>query len=530
MMLAEDTDLCKKSMFIGRDMPWVLEQWSQRAPEKHFLHWEPNHGTARSWTFLEFRNEVLKVAQGLQESGIGRGERVLLHLDNCPEFLTCWFACAYIGASAVCTNTRSVAKELRYFSEHSTVVAVVTNTRYMDRIREARIPVKFTVLVCSDVVTDQDIVLPSDAVCVEYSEYLKLTGEFDIRDPDPDLEVGINYTSGTTSLPKAVVFTHANALWACQANASNFRIGSDDITLLHLPLYHINAFSYSMLSSLWVGGTIVLLPKFSASRFWSISMIYGCTWTSMIRFAMLAIYEQEVPDHEYKLWLVGISHPSNSEHFGVNFLPFWSMTETVSQGIVGDPNHPGPAMCIGRQAAGYDICIRDPHGKPVKLGSSGKLFIKGVRGVSLFKEYLNNPDANKNSFDGDWFDTGDIVRTDTKGNLFFADREKDIIRVGGENVSAAEVENVVKKTGLVGDCAVVAQRHSMLEEVPVVFVEKAKGAQCDVMEAIVMACESNLADFKVVRKVLFVEELPRNSVGKIEKKVLRDSLPSIQKE
>jgi crotonobetaine/carnitine-CoA ligase len=146
----------------------------------------------------------------------------------------------------------------------------------------------------------------------------------------------------------------------------------------------------------------------------------------------------------------------------------------------------------------------------------------------MFKEYFRNQDANEKAFDENgWFDTGDVIVMDKEGDLYFGDREKDMLKVGAENVAASEIEAVVLETGWVGECAVVGQKHSMLDEVPVVFVIPNESAPDNLAELIIDACKTNLADFKVVRDVLIVEEFPRSTLEKIAKNELRDRLPEI---
>ena len=209
------------------------------------------------------------------------------------------------------------------------------------------------------------------------------------------------------------------------------------------------------------------------------------------------------------------------------------MTETLTQGIVTDSEHPGPKGTIGRVAPEYEIQIRDPEGTTVHLGDAGHLFIRGVRGVSLFKEYYRNKQANESAFDEHgWFDTGDIIRIDEQGWLYFSDRDKDMLKVGAENVAASEIETVILQSGLADECAVVAQKHAMLDEVPAVFLipnkrGEALGEQA-LSEQVIAYCRENLPDFKVVRSVHVVEELPRSTLNKVAKNELRDRLPAIE--
>ncbi|MFT5101429.1 MAG: crotonobetaine/carnitine-CoA ligase, partial [Planctomycetaceae bacterium] len=162
----------------------------------------------------------------------------------------------------------------------------------------------------------------------------------------------------------------------------------------------------------------------------------------------------------------------------------------------------------------------------------GVLHIRGVRGVSLFKEYYRNPEANQSAFDDQgWFDTGDLVRVDKQGWLYFSDREKDMLKVGAENVAASEIESVIMQTGLIEESAVVAQKHYMLDEVPVAFVIlNAAGLaieEQDLKAKLIAHCTTNLASFKVIKDIHVVTELPRSTLEKIAKNELRARLQPI---
>ena len=222
--------------------------------------------------------------------------------------------------------------------------------------------------------------------------------------------------------------------------------------------------------------------------------------------------------------------PIVTEMFNLKMIGWWGMTETLTQGIVTDVDHPGPSETIGRVAPEYEIQIRKEDGTQAQPGERGLLFIRGVRGVSLFKEYYRNEAANKSAFDENgWFETGDIIRVDDSGYLFFSDRDKDMLKVGAENVAASEIEIVVMETGLVNECAVVAQKHYMLDEVPVVFVIPNAQAPANIVETILQHCVVNLASFKVPKAVHLVDELPRSTLEKVAKNELRKRLPAITK-
>jgi len=209
------------------------------------------------------------------------------------------------------------------------------------------------------------------------------------------------------------------------------------------------------------------------------------------------------------------------------------MTETISHGLVGDHLLRNRPMTTGRPAPGYGIRILREDRTPVEPGETGQLECYGRRGIELFLEYLGNPKATAESFTPDgWFITGDRVRLETDGNLTFSDRDKDMLKVGGENVAASEIERVVAQVPGVYENAVVGQKHMMLDEVPVVFVIPAPGldadARADLSRRILAECRAKLADFKVPREVRIVDTMPRSTIEKVHKGELRKLLPTAE--
>lgn len=509
----------------GLDIPWMLEQWVERTPDKVAMVWEPFTGEPATWTYRELALRSRHYAKSLSDRGVKHGDFVVIHLDNSPEFMIAWLACAYLGAVAVSTNTHSVARDLTYFAEHTNAVCAITQPQFAGMVSGACQDISFLV------VTDNNAGEPADVdTGVDHIPFADVFSSepIDIRQPDCEANLSVQFTSGTTSRPKAVLWSHANGLWAGKIGATHLRLLHDDRTLIFMPLFHTNAQGWSMLPTLWTGGTFVLQPRFSASRFWDLSLKYQLTWLSTIPFAFKAIAGQPVPDHQYRFWGTAAHLAGIAEHFKVKVIGWWGMTETITQGIVSDFDHPGVDRSIGRAAPEYDIEIRHPDGTLVAPGERGLLFIRGTRGVSIFKEYYRNDEANAKAFDDNgWFETGDIVQVDEAGNLFFSDRDKDMLKVGAENVAASEIESVIMLTGVASECAVVAQKHYMLDEVPVAFVIPTPGAN-EVEQTVMDFCRENLADFKVPREVILVDELPRSTLEKIAKAELRARLPAIE--
>ena len=516
-------------MVQGRDVPWLLKQWVSRTPEKPFLIWAPHEGDHITWTYQEFNEDVLAISTAMQQHGIKRGDRILIHLENSPEFLIAYFACAYLGAVAVLTSPRATVREIQYFCEHTEVTVAVTQTRFISLVEESTDNLKCIFLVDDGEITPKPINNhPSRRV--RWQEALFTPPYVHLRSPDPMLDLRVKFTSGTTSLPKAVLSTHANSIFAAQQTAQQYALKHDDVCQVLSPLFHNNGLAVQVMSTLWVGGTLLLQPKFSASNFWEPALKYKATWTSLPgSFFIQALLPYPVPKHHFRFWYLAVL-PDVEAHFKVKTRGHWGMTEMIALPIVGDPHHNGPTMNIGRPAPGTQIAIRNEDGSPTQPGETGELFVKGVRGITIFKEYLNNPEANRDSFDEHgWFKTGDRIRMDTNGNLYFADRKKDMLRVGGENVAASELESVIYQTGWIKECAVVGQKHHMLEEVPVTFVIPNEHAPQNLKEALIDHCCKQLASHKVIRDVHILDDFPRATLGKIAKHKLRDSLPKITK-
>lgn len=514
--------------FPNKDIPWLLKHWADQTPDKAFLIWEPKEQAgSREWTYQAFWQDANRVACGLIDKGIRQGDKVLIHAENCPEMVLSWYACAIIGAVAVTTNVRCIGEELEYFAEHSDAVGCITQPQFYGELKTHAKTLQWFVL--SD--NNAGEVPPAEQLNHGQPGFDSLMDKGDVapaRIAEPMLPVGIQYTSGTTSLPKAVVHTHANALWGGRTNSQNQLNTPNDVYLTFLPFFHVNAQSWCIWNMLWVGGTVVLQPKFSASRFWELSLKHKVTIASMIPFCFKAIGTQEVPAHHYRIWTTGIIMPQLEDWFKVKTFACWGMTETVAHGTRSDLHHHTPNMNIGLPTPGYEFAIIDAQtGEQCPSEVSGELCVRGTRGVQLFYEYYKNPEANAKAFTDDgWFKTGDMVRLGADGYFYFSDRDKDLLKVGAENVSARQIEEVIYELqGCFDEVAVVAQKHDMLDEVPVVFAIKSPYSQESeeqLREKLMAHCEAKLADFKRPRAVYFLPDFPRVTLEKTAKNKLRD--------
>lgn len=517
----------------GHDLNWLLDHRAATRPEHPFLIWEPFAGPQETWTYRRFRDRVLRLAAGLAQRGVRAGEAVLIHLDNGPAFELAWFACARLGAIAVTTNTRSAGDELRYFAEHCRAVAAVTSPEYLPLFERHAGQLRWVA------VTDRQwdgtlLPVPSGAVAFNAID----------GDPAAGLEAlpvtpwrygSVQYTSGTTSRPKGVLWTHGNALCAAQACALHQRLSADSVHLVTMPQFHTNARTYSILPAMWVGGSVVLTPKFSASRFWEVSARHGCTHASMLRFFCRILLQQDAPaQHSFQVWNAGSKDDRLTEHLGLRSLGHYGSTESVGPALVTDLASEARHGTMGHPAPGYQVRVVDEDDRRVAPGAAGLMQLRGMRGAQLFCEYLHSPQATRENFTADgWFITGDRVLVGEDGALSFVDRAKDMLKVAGENVSPAEVERVILEVPEVDEVAVVGRPDEMRGDLPVAFVlprttvpASEHGALAQRVQA---ACRSRLANFKVPTEVHVVTEMPRSTLEKINKVALRQRLiPSPQ--
>lgn len=517
--------------FVGQDVPWLLAERARLQGDRPYIVWDPFEGEGQAWSYAAFAQAVGRVAAGMADRGIVAGDFVLIHLGNCPEFLIAWHACSRLGAIAVTTNTRSSPDELAYYATNCGAVAAVTQPSLAAAVAASSSALRWIAVT----ETDQGSAPAAETRLEGTIAFSELNGDpanIRKRRRDPLALNSVQYTSGTTSRPKGVVWTHANILWGARNVATNLALTERDVGYAFFPLFHTNSLMYASLGSLWAGASFVLVPRYSASRFWGRAIRHGCTWTCTSPFVFKTLEAQPVPDgpHSFRLLGSGTSDPPAARAiFGARGLGWFGMTETVGHPIIGYLELPNRPLAMGRPAPGYEVAVVREDGSHVAFGETGMLMVRGTPGISLFYEYLNDPAATAAAFDAaGWMHTGDLATPYEDGCIRYEGRGKDMIRVGAENVAAAEVERVIAKVPGVFEVAVVGGPHELLGEVPVAFVipAGAEGVEGEsgLVDAVLSACRQLLADFKVPRHVILVPEFPRATLNKVSKKDLRRRL------
>lgn len=509
--------------FQGQDAAELLRARAVARGAHPLLIWAPFDALPRTWSYAGFAHDVSCIAGGLLKRGIRPKDRVLIHFENCPETLIARFACLWIGAIAVLSNAALTGLELRDVVEAAGVRAAITQPKFAGLLAQHCPQLEW--IAVSETDAGETPAASSRPAKAEGFAAL-MDAPAPKRAPDPTADALMLFTTGTTSRAKGVIWTHANVLWGGKLGALQNGLRADDVYHIFLPLFHVVGFSWSFLPTLYAGATTVLQPRFSGSRFWPTALEHGATVSSQVKFTTNVLAQQPTPAHRLRQFITASHTPKVAQHFGVREIGGWGMTEMVAEGIVGDPWSEFPNRAIGRPSLGYRIFIEDDDGQPVKPGETGHLFVGGIRGLSIFRAYDNNSEANAAAFDSHGrFITGDRVVLLDNGLIEFGDRTKDVIKVGGEGVSGGEVEVAIGAVEGVREVAVVGRSDETMGEVVVAFVILTAGADAEATRTRILEhCRGSLAKFKVPREIHVVEDFPRIGFGKVAKVKMREQL------
>ena len=518
----------------NRTLREILEYRAETDPEKLFVLFDDIDGGITSHSYADFDRCVNRTAHMLQSLGVGSGDKINLHLSNCLEFLLLWFAAAKINAVIMPTNVAATAGELEYLIDHSECRLIFTQSAYLEVAREvqgrcARVE---AIVVCGasghgDSNGDSDV----DA---QFFDDLVSAGPDERPDTHCDRsgEVGILYTSGTTSRPKGVLVTNANYVYAGETVAKAVCLTREDCHLVVMPLFHGNAQYYSTMSTLVTGASMVLSSRFSASRFFDQAIRHECTVSSLfsapMRMLLAQPRRQELAENKLRAVLFAQCVTQDQlddwqDRFDAPLLQLWGMTETMGPPLMNPIHFRRDNMSMGLPVMGYRVQLVDEQGSPVARGEIGQIVVAGEPGRTLMKGYFKNQKATADTIRDGWLWSGDNARQDDDGYFHFVDRAKDMIKRAGENVAASEVEAVILTHPQVFDCAVIGVPDPIRDEsiVAVVVIVEGESVQED---TIIAWCQGRLANFRVPERIEFRRTLPRTSVGKIQKHLLRAEL------
>ena len=509
-------------------MPWdttigqVLDRITDIDPDKTFVEI-----SEAAYSYGEIRDGVLRTAAMFREMGVTHGDRVGLFMPNAIEYLYCWFGLSELGAISVPINTAYRRDETAYILNNAEAVALVTDPSLADvagAAADLAPSIRHRILRGDEPAGDG---WTSFRHSFDRSEPLA-----DPPDVSPDDVSMLVYTSGTTGNPKGVMVTHRMYAAAGQGFKYWTQATSDDRFFTCLPFYHANIQYYSTMGALATGATLVIVDRFSASRFWGQVREAQATVVNFIGMMMPVLAKNpEQPDDADNTVRLFYGSPSFSpeflaefeERFATDIIVGFGMTETCygtiegirenrRSGSSGRPRqHPDPRFENTARIADAET------GAHVGPNTVGEITIKNP---AVMPGYWRNDEQNRETLRDGWLYTGDLGWLDDDGFLYFVDRKKDIIRRRGENISSQEVENVIKANPNVLDCAVVAVPSELGEDEVKAYVTPREGATVD-PEQMVYWCAEHLAYFKVPRYWEVRDELPRTPSLRVRKDVLR---------
>jgi len=505
-------------------LPELLDRRSQEYPHKPFLIVEDKNGIIEEYRYREFVDKTERVAAGFASLGIKKGDAVVLHLPNCAEFVLSWFALARLGAITVPSNTSNKANELEYVISHSEAVACVIWRDYSDLLRSPLLkglPIRNWILARESANRETELV---------FEELLATSSPSTRVAVDPEDVVELLYTSGTTARPKGVMVTHANCVRSGKRAALTGGLSKSSRCITSLPAFHANAQSTTILAALAAGGTCILIEEYSASKFWAQVRHHRASCVSLVAMQVRTLLAQPIKtderDHALKSNFYAINVLDSEKdafelRFGVRLLNGYGLSEAFTivtrVPLEGDRRWPS----VGIPAPDRTVRIVDDDGLEVPPGVNGEIIVSGTPGLTLMSGYFKDMSATQHAIRDGWLYTGDNGHIDKGGFLYFVDRKKDIIKRAGENVSPTEVESVLLRHPKVLEAAVLGVPDAIRDEAVKAYVVAVEGALVE-SEELRAFCSAELASFKVPSVIEFRNSLPKTSVGKIEKKLLKE--------
>ncbi|MBC5783763.1 AMP-binding protein [Ramlibacter sp. USB13] len=511
-----------------------------RAPANEFLFLDAVTAQvygipARPVHWGEAAAEVERLRSAYAAAGYGHGHRVGLLLENRPAFLFHWFALNALGVSVVPMNAEMRSAELEYLVGHSEIVLAVTLPQ-----READLRAAASAAGVRMATWD-----PEQGAVPSAPTKAPLAGE-----PGLATECALLYTSGTTGRPKGCrlsneYFLRAGDWYAGLDGVCSVRRDAERI-ITPLPLNHVNAMAFSTMVVLTAGGCLVQLDRFHPKSWWQSVRDSRATIVHYLGVmpAMLLSAPASPADRRHEVrWGFGAgvdkkNHAVFEERFGFPLVEAWAMTETGAAACImanHEPRHVGTS-CFGKPEAFVEIRLVDEEGRDVPYGTPGELLVRASGPDPrryFFGEYLKDAEATAEAWADGWFHTGDMVKRDDAGHLFFIDRKKNVIRRSGENISAVEVESVLNQHPAVKSSAVAATPDAVRGDEVLACIIPRDPVPADQREAlaasIVQHALAQLAYYKAPGYVAFVDAVPLTPSQKIQRGLLRElalSLPA----
>lgn len=477
------------------------------------------HPDGLEQTYGEVLSEIEAIRRSYASRGYGHGHRVALSLENRPEFIYHWLALNALGASIVPVNPDYVHDDLSYLLSHSEADLVVA---LPDRVA--------SVSVVAQKLGDLPVI-----DCTALSELSPPARRAAMASPpDRGTEAAVLYTSGTTGMPKGCrlcndYFFFAGERYLAAGGLMSIELGRERL-YNPLPLFYANSLAISNMAMILSGGCMIFPDRFHPKSFWADLVATRATiihYLGLIPPVLLSLpADPHERSHRVKFGVgAGIDpaqHEAFERRFGFPLIEVWGMSEVA---ICSAENREPRRMqdrAIGRPLPGVELAIVDDEDRPLPDGQAGELVVRRLGDdprAGFFAGYFKNDIETERCWRGGWFHTGDIAKREPDGHFVFVDRKKHMIRRSGQNIAAAEVEQVVQSHPLVAQVAVVPTADALREEEVLACVVLKPGARSDAetARAIVDFCLQRIAYFKAPGWVAFFEDLPKTSTEKLQK-------------
>lgn len=488
----------------------AVAYWARREPGRSALVYA---GQRTSYQELEQRSQ--HAAGLLAARGIGKGDVVALLMKNSSAFIEFALAVGHLGAVLLPVNYRLGTAEVAYILQHAEARLLLVDDEF------AHLAGDFANALSVDEAAQHDSRRLGPATPV--TQAVDLT---------PDDLFRLMYTSGTTDRPKGVIHTYQNYHWKCMDHTSVLGLDQGTRLLIAGPLYHVGAFDLPGLAVLANGGMLAVLRDFSEQEALTLiasEKLDGAWLAPVMLSRLLAVRDMNTHDTSSMRWVIGGGERTPEQRirdfgwlFGrARYIDAYGLTETCSGDTMMDPGREIEKIgSAGRALPHVLMSIRDDAGRVLPAGTEGEICLSGPK---VTRGYWRDEARTRESFHGAWFRTGDVGYLDEEGFLFLTDRKKDMIVSGGENIASSEVERVLYEMPEVAEVAAVGLPDERWGECVVAVVVPHSGKTLD-MAALRAFCDGRLGGFKIPRRLVIRESLPRTPSGKVLKRVLRQEL------
>jgi fatty-acyl-CoA synthase len=497
------------------DLCSLIERNAAFAPNKTALHFE-----GKTLSYAAFVERIEQTARALKsELGVNSGDRVAILSSNRPDYLVLLYACARLGAMLVPLNWRLAVAEQSFILADAGAKVLVLERAFAAVLPELEKSRPMTAVVGCDFAPPRGIAFDT----------LLAHGRGDSRNPHTDLSspLLIVYTSGTTGRPKGAVLRQEALFWNGVMSQHMHGLTSDDHVLTVLPFFHVGGLNIQTTPALQHGATVTLHSRFTPDAALASFERDRPTLTVLVPAIIQAVTEHPAWTTTDLSSLKAISTGSTIvpqpliDRFvarGVPVLQVYGSTETCPVAVYtrlgGDLSREGSTGLAGLCC---EATIVDDAGNELPPDVAGEI---ALRGPNVFFEYWGDEAATREALHDGWYRSGDIGRRDTDGYFWVHDRKKNLIISGGENIYPAEVERVLLEHPDVAECGVIGRPDARWDEVPIAYVIQRKGRSID-GDRLKAHVQLQLARFKVPREFVFVEDLPRTALGKVQHFMLK---------